>query len=329
MLNGIFQMVLINVPFRLHITLIAMHKCSYRKNGGIGLSVNTNCQLIAEEAEQNTISTNGYCNDDDKLKSICDVIESITIKRSLDIRAKFVISGDLYFHSGLGVGTAITLACIEAVFLLNKQKYNELDIKKLSGRGGTSGIGINSYFSGGFLLDLGHETDELAHTPSRYIQNAVPPLNIKTVPFLFDDLYMLLPSDLPTTSGEDERNFFDENTPIKAEQAHETCYLSIFGVLASICENNLDKFSQSIKDIQKTGWKSIEIERAGSCVKNIMSRLSELDCHSIGMSSLGNGVYFLLNQSVGVSKVQLLSDELNCKLLKLVPCNNGRSIEIV
>jgi len=322
-------MILINVPFRLHITLIAMHQCSYRKNGGIGLSVSTNCQLSAVGAAKNTVSANGYCNDYDKLNSICDVIENLMIKKSLDTKAKIVINGDLYFHSGLGVGTAITLACIEAVFLLNMQKYNELEIQELSGRGGTSGIGINSYFSGGFLLDLGHETNKSAHTPSRYIQNTVPPLNIKTVPFLFDDLYMLIPLDLPTTSGEDERRFFEENTPIRAEKAYEASYLSIFGVLASVYESNRCKFSESIKDIQNTYWKSIEIERAGSIVKSLMSKLSELYCHSIGMSSLGNGVYFLLNQSDDISKVKLLSEEFNCKLLKLVPCNDGRSIEVV
>lgn len=322
-------MVRINIPFRLHITLIAMHQCSYRKNGGIGLSVNTGCLLTVIPDTKTSIKVNGDCNDFEKLSDIESLLRSIVTQKNFTKKPKINIEGDLYFHSGLGVGTAITLACIEAVFLINDTIYNIEDIKSHSRRGGTSGIGVNSYFTGGFLLDLGHASDQSPHNPSRYADNNSLPISLKTVPFFFENLYFILPTNAPLICGKNEQEFFQTNTPIDAKKAYETCYLSIFGVLASVVEQNLHQFDKSITSIQKTNWKSLEIERAGDTVKNLMSNLKDLKCKSIGMSSLGNGIYFILNSDSDFNKVNDLAKESNCKLLSLTPSNNGRVIEIV
>lgn len=306
-----------------------MHHCSYRKNGGIGLSVNTGCLLTATPDTKTSININGYCNDFEKISDIENLLEYLVTQKHFAKKPKINIDGDLYFHSGLGVGTAITLACIEATFLINDTVYNIQDIKIHSRRGGTSGIGVNSYFTGGFILDLGHASDQSPHTPSRYVDNHSLPISLKTVPFFFENLYFLLPTSTPLTCGKNEQEFFQKNTPIDATKAYETCYLSIFGVLASVFEQNLHQFDKSIASIQKTSWKSLEIERAGDTVKNLMSSLKNLRCKSIGMSSLGNGIYFILNTGSDFNKVNDLAKQNNCKLLSLSPSNNGRVIEIV
>jgi len=306
-----------------------MHQCSYRKNGGIGLSVNTGCLLTAIPDTTTSINIKGYCNDFEKISNIKTLLESIVTLKHFTKKPNINIDGDLYFHSGLGVGTAITLACIEAAFLINDTIYNIEDIKSHSRRGGTSGIGVNSYFTGGFLLDLGHASDHSPHNPSRYTNNHSLPISLKTVPFFFENLYFILPTDTPLICGKTEQKFFQENTPIDATKAYETCYLSIFGVLASVVEQNLHQFDKSITSIQKTNWKHLEIERAGDTVKSLMSSLKALQCKSIGMSSLGNGIYFILNTSSDFEKVSNLAIQKNCKLLSLNPSNNGRVIEIV
>jgi beta-ribofuranosylaminobenzene 5'-phosphate synthase len=322
-------MIRINIPFRLHITLIAMHDCSYRKNGGIGLGVDIGCTLVAKKSLKTTIKVNGVCNDLKKISDIEKLVESISLGRKFCNKTNIIINGDIYFHSGLGAGTALTLACIEAAFLINEIDYDIAEIKALSGRGGTSGIGVSSYFNGGFILDLGHEASNTPHQPSHFVTNHNLPISLNKVPFNFDNLFYLLPIEAPLIHGECEKEFFNKNTPIDTKSVYETCYLSIFGVLASVIECNLKQFSESIDAIQGMAWKSLEIERAGKIVKSLMHELKELKCLSVGMSSLGHGIFFILNNFKDLDKVTSLALTNHCKLIPLVPSNNGRVIEIV
>lgn len=322
-------MIRIKVPFRLHITLIAMHDCSYRKNGGIGLSVNSGCTLTATSSLTTTIENNGFVNNLEKLSDIEALVNKIAVERNLAHKPKITINGDIYFHSGLGAGTAITLACIEALFLVNDIDYNVSEIKYLSERGGTSGIGVNSYFCGGFILDLGHVADNIEHKPSRFVTDHKIPVALNQVPFIFENLFFILPLEPPLIHGESEKEFFSSNTPINKNKAYETCYLSIFGVLASVIEGDLNKFSKAISDIQQTEWKSLEIQRAGSVVISLISELKKYACLSIGMSSLGHGVFFILEDLDELSNIEGLAQSKNCKLIPLTSSNNGRVIEIV
>ncbi|WP_448250276.1 beta-ribofuranosylaminobenzene 5'-phosphate synthase family protein [Thalassotalea agariperforans] len=322
-------MIRINVPFRLHITLIAMHACSFRKNGGIGLSVNSGCNLTAKKSLTTSIKCNGFVNNPRKLSEIETLVNKISINRNFTNKAEITINGDIYFHSGLGAGTAITLACIEAAFIINNIDYEISDIKSLSCRGGTSGIGVNSYFCGGFILDLGHVADNTEHKPSSFVANHKLPITLNQVPFHFENLFFILPLEPPLVYGENEKEFFDNNTPIKENKAHEICYLSIFGVLASVIERDLNKFSDAINAIQNTEWKSLEIQRAGNVVTSLISELKILNCCSIGMSSLGHGIFFILKDIKNLHEIEKLAQAKKCKLIPLSPSNRGRVIEIV
>jgi beta-ribofuranosylaminobenzene 5'-phosphate synthase len=306
-----------------------MHNCSYRKNGGIGLGVDTGCTLVAKDSLKTTIKVNGTCNDLNKIADIEALVESISLAREFCNKTEIIIDGDIYFHSGLGAGTAITLACIEAAFLINEVDYDVDEIKALSGRGGTSGIGVNSYFSGGFILDLGHEASNTKHEPSHFVTNHNLPISLNKVPFNFNNLFYLLPLESPLVHGECEKEFFNKNTPIDIQNVYETCYLSIFGVLASVIEGNLNKFSESIDAIQNTAWKALEIKRAGNTVKSLIHELKELKSLSVGMSSLGHGIFFILNDINYLDKVKDLALKESCKLIPLTPSNNGRVIKIV
>jgi beta-ribofuranosylaminobenzene 5'-phosphate synthase len=62
-------------------------------------------------------------------------------------------------HVGLGSKTSVSLACIEAACLTLGRQPTPIELISMTGRGGTSGIGINTYFSGGVIADDGHRME--------------------------------------------------------------------------------------------------------------------------------------------------------------------------
>lgn len=70
------------------------------------------------------------------------------------------IEKDYPSHIGLGSGTQAALAAGMAVNILYDLGLSVYDIAVKVGRGGTSGIGVSAFESGGFILDGGHKFGE-------------------------------------------------------------------------------------------------------------------------------------------------------------------------
>lgn len=62
-------------------------------------------------------------------------------------------------HCGLGSKTSLLLSVVKLAFIINDIPVTPEEIVYFSGRGGTSGIGINTFFSGGIITDSGHDED--------------------------------------------------------------------------------------------------------------------------------------------------------------------------
>jgi beta-ribofuranosylaminobenzene 5'-phosphate synthase len=233
----------------------------------------------------------------------------------------------LHFHSGLGVGTALLLGCIEALFLVNQVNIKSEELTPLSSRGGTSGIGINSYFLGGMILDLGKKNDSTSHKPSSVQSFPDEPLLLKRINFPDWELGLILPPSKSLNHKEGEVKFFQAHTPISKEDAYESCYLSFFGAFASVMENDYEGFCLSITKIQKTYWKSKEIANQSKETINLLNRLQLTGTCYAGMSSMGPGLYILTDDP------KLLFENLNLhsnyKYINLKACNSGRRISFV
>ena len=95
--------------------------------------------------------------------------------------ARIEISGGMRTHVGMGSATAIRLGSIEGVARLNGLELARDELIRFSGRGGTSGIGINSYFEGGMICDLGRAADGTYYAPSSAASGVRPPLALPVV----------------------------------------------------------------------------------------------------------------------------------------------------
>jgi len=323
---GRMYMIKITIPFRLHLNLLAMHSCKYRKYGGLGFSIlNNGNYLVAEEDVDNKIIIKGECNNSLRIQKIENILNDIKEKYKLKKPIKIELHGHYYFHIGLGVGTAVTLACIEALFLYNNMSVDHNKIIEESKRGGTSGIGINTYFSGGFVIDIGIKSDNIEHLPSSQKST----LSISNVLARCDfpnwEFGIILPKKRNEISDINEVAFFKSTCPIPDSEAYFASYLAIFGTFSSIKESNYELFCSSINETQNTFWKKSEINQNNSNI-NLINYLNSLKVDCAGMSSFGNSIYFF---SRNIGGIESCLDKDNYNLMTFSACNTGRDIEYV
>lgn len=315
----------ISLPFRLHFTLIAMHDCNYRVNGGVGLAVSSNNHFLeATHGNKNTLNIRGKCNDANKIKNICcqldDISRSLSLKQSINITA----TGDYFFHVGLGTHTAIILACIELLMIMNNIPYKEEDIIQLSGRGGTSGIGIKSYFSGGFVFDLGRKKENDEYLPSSFSSKMRKPTTLIThdVPEGWK-IGLIIPQTDTLIYGNSEFEFFKKTCPISSHAAHSACYISTFVITSSIIENDYVSFCDGINALRECEWKKSEINNRSENLSSMLE-ISTFNPDCYGMSSFGPSIYFFHDDAEIIAKEY-------CALhggdyIPLNICNSGRTI---
>lgn len=270
-----------------------MNYDGYRINGGIGFSIKE--PSIYVEIEENNsltiIDSRKISLTDKEIHEILYILRKIIEEYGLTIKAKFTITGNSLPHYGLGSNTAIYLSCIEGLLLLNKREYQHTDIINLSKRGGTSGIGINTYFKGGFVMDVGIKREQEILMPSSVSNSRKKPLVIHHCKVPNWKIGICLPLGISNKSEEEEILFFQKSCPIDKNSVSNILYEALFGVTSSIVEHDYEIFSKSINTIQNTEWKKME--------RNIYEELFSLEddikkmgADYVGMSSLGPGLFF-------------------------------------
>lgn len=280
---------------RLHLSLMELGSNGYRKNGGIGFCIkDPSIILTFQPSTEISLHTLLMCDfsiyEIDKLVAKLMYIRSeYELKWCIDLQA---ISKVLR-HFGLGSGTAITLACIEALFIVNEFVIAKTDLQRLSGRGGTSGIGINTYFSGGLVLDLGRSFDAIPAKSSDDID--IPeelPLVLKHCVMPDWKCGIFTPMDISPLTLEEERHFFSKTCPLSENAVFETTYHAVCGVMGGVLANNFDQFCSGVNALQHCDWKASEIAMYGNKVNDKVKELMELGCDAVGMSSLGPSLLF-------------------------------------
>ncbi len=295
MQNQAIDQIHIKVFPRLHLSLIELGKNGYRKNGGIGFCIkDPSIILTFQPSSEISLHTLSMCNfsisEIDKLVvKLTDIRNEYELKWGIDLRD---ISKVLR-HFGLGSGTAIILACIEALFITNGVLIPKTDLQRLSGRGGTSGIGINTYFFGGIVLDIGRSFDAIQAKSSDDIDLPEElPLVLKHCEMPDWKCGVFTPMDISPLTLEDERDFFLKTCPLSKNAVIETTYHAVCGVMGGVLANNFDQFCSGVNALQHCDWKASEIAMYGNKVNDKVNELMELGCDAVGMSSLGPSLFF-------------------------------------
>lgn len=325
-----FDRLKISAHPRIHVSLIGMNDNGYRINGGLGFSISSpTLNIVFEASDMFSITdyrSSGFT--DAELHRLKDLIKRASVSKHFNVKYKAVIEdGPVCSHVGLGSNTIVYLACVEALYIINGADYSSEDIVNCSSRGGTSGVGINSYFNGGFVLDIGVPNKESCDfAPSScYLHDHQLPLVLHQAKLPNWDLGICIPS-IPHKTEVEEQAFFMEKCPIDRKSVEEILYESVYGVTASIMEHDFEVFCNSIDKLQTTRWKSLERNLYGTELKNIEERIRTSGAKCVGMSSLGPLLYFF-GENIQDIIDRIISKDPNATCFASSFNNCGRMIE--
>ena len=320
-------MINIIAPTRIHLTLLNMSSDGYRANGGIGFFINELYTTVTlSHAEHNILEDKRTCHSSPfPTKRFIEWLTEFLQQEAITHKFSITISGNVPSHYGFGLSTSIRMSVVEGIYKLIGKEVDKETIIQTSHRGGTSGIGVHGYFTGGFVFDLGHNS-RTHHMPSRSGESASHlPLLLATTPMPNWQIGIAIPKNITTKTFEEEVQFFNTNCPIQPASVYETTYHALFGALASVKSDDFNEFCNAIKSIQQQEWKSAErsLYPKLTAIENI---LYAAGANAVGMSSLGPSLYFLAHDvSTVIQKSHALLND-SALLLLTTPNNSGREI---
>lgn len=312
---------------RLHLILLSLHNGEYRINGGFGFAISAPKYNLsfAKSSAFSFVDHSKYPALIDESKRLLSLLSNEKSRLQFKYAFDVSIQGNMRPHAGFGSGAAITLACLEALHLLNGSKITQTELVAASGRGGTSGVGIHSYFSGGYVFDLGRKIDSSLFAPSHLNGNKPPPLLLGQGPMPDWEIGICMPSAIPHKSQAEEREFFERTCPLPGDKVYETVYHTLFGLYPAIREADRSTFCDALKTIQNCAWKRAEREEYGKDLLEIEDEIYAAGADAVGMSSLGPSLFFLgddVKRIVGAMRAA----RQDCEWLVTRPDNRGREI---
>ena len=290
---------IIETPSRLHLTLLDLNGIYGRIDGGVGITLKNPCLKLEAESAHNGIEV-GFSKSS---QLISDYVHDYTIKienSAIKIKNKLEIEGGFKFtvetafppHSGLGSGTQLSLAVAKLISTMNDQDLTALDLAKIVGRGGTSGIGVESFENGGFIIDGGHKCNEKEGFLPSSASCASPPPIIARYDFPEDwRIILVIPEVERGVSGAKEVDAFQTYCPIPLKEVEKLSHIMLMKLMPSVLEADLDTFGDAVNKIQTIGFKRIENKLQNPYIAKIMNELMVAGAAGVGMSSFGPTIF--------------------------------------
>lgn len=285
--------VVVNTPSRVHISLIDMHGGSGRVDGGIGITLDEPGILL--EVELSPVLSVTGC-DLATQERIGQVAAGVLRELGLGGNVAITVRNQYPSHVGLGSGSQISLAVARAIAELHDRQLTTRELARLTGRGGTSGIGTAAFDHGGFIIDGGHRfgtgKEKSDFRPSSASRGVSPPPVIVRHDMPADWRILLAIPDLPTgVSGGYEADIFRESCPVPLEDVRAITHEVMMRMLPGIVEHDLDLFGSSINTLQSLGFKKVEISRQPNVVTSLLSTVRTAGAAGAGMSSFGPAIF--------------------------------------
>jgi beta-ribofuranosylaminobenzene 5'-phosphate synthase len=284
------SMVIVTAFSRLHVGLIDLAGITSRRYGGAGFCLQSPVvRVSAKLADVSTLATPPTLS-----RRAVDDIKRAMAALSLLTPAAWrveVLEAPME-HIGLGTKTALLLAVVTACAHAADLALSREQIQGLSGRGGTSGIGVNVFFTGGFVVDLGHpQTSENLFGPS----STGPPRSLPRLSVCLPipqnwRFHLFLPGGLCYTT-EGERAFFIQRAPIPPSEVLDVLASVYHSIVPAVAYDDFDLLRVGLSRIQQVGFKLREIRGQPHSVGGLIHRLEEMPDLAVGMSSMGPLVY--------------------------------------
>jgi beta-ribofuranosylaminobenzene 5'-phosphate synthase len=228
----------IRTPSRLHFGLLGWGPRAIRQFGGVGLMIDPpRVEVSAEPAPswqvEGPLAT--------RVRLLLDRVRERWEERGIRPEpCRIRIIGTPAEHSGLGVGTQLSLAVATLLSrLADLGTPTAQDLARLTGRGLRSGIGLHGFFAGGLVVDGGRKTED-----------GVPPL-LNRLEFPEDwSILLVQPPGPRGLHGIDETHAFTKLPPIEERISDRLCRLVLLGLLPAVLERDLGAFGDALSNLQ-------------------------------------------------------------------------------
>lgn len=253
----------VSSPARLH---LGLHDCGYasrRLFGGIGVIIDGfDTTVETTVSEQPEVVFNDVLNPSPRT---IDAVHSLVNRLQTSVgpvRASIHTASPE--HMGLGSKTSLLLAIAQSAFLSYGRAAGEdwTEIVKVTGRGGTSGIGVNGFRTGGLIIDGGHEAPdnsrEFSPSSGRTPSRTAPVLAHAAMPEEWG-LQLFIDPDFQSVEGAKEQALFKELMPLPKEEILKSMAATFHGVLPAVIEHNLAALTVGLRDLNTTGMKQREL----------------------------------------------------------------------
>lgn len=289
------QKVKVCAPPRIHMGLIDCGRATDRLYGGAGFSFDGLCTSVsASPAEEWRVEFADQVKH--SLRTEDEVDQLISRLEDVDVPpVEITIDKMAPEHVGLGSKTTLLQSVALAAFCARNIPYSKSHIVKLTRRGGASGIGVNTFWSGRLIVDGGHhlaKQDRQFQPSSHRVPDNIPPILARvdmpkdwSVAIFYDPNFLGI-------EGKREALIFSEVMPVEEIQCLTALSLIYHGVLPSIHEHNLKTLSAAIHDLNNTGMKKIEVSQQSVMTQKCLAAFWQNGLPA-GLSSFGPCIYVI------------------------------------
>lgn len=322
------MIVRVSVPSRVHLTLIDLGRAGYRRNGGVGFGITAPRLTLAFAShavvDLRALATCGYL--PVEIESLTKRLERLMGQRHLAQGLRLMDVQLPERHTGFGTGTAVALASLESLFLLNDLRMSPEFLRAHCGRGGASGIGLSSYFTGGFIFDAGRRFSPAPIIGSDATDEVnEPPLEMVRLDMADWPMGILVPPGASAMSLAQEQAFFSQRLPLPDADVFEITYHALFGSLVAVQSGDYDAFCASINALQRCAWKRAEIDLYGETVRTCAAHLASIGCDAVAMSSVGPALIFWA-RDFDVAYAAVVNQYGPSAVSRTYPDNTGRTL---
>lgn len=292
--------IIVSTPARIHLGLIDMNGTSGRVDGSIGIALDKPGTLLEATANEELLVHGG---DEGARETVRNIAECVLDAIHAGSRAKITLRSLCPRHVGLGSGTQLALATARAVCELYGKNIPVQDLAKITGRGGTSGIGTAAFAQGGFIIDGGHRfgTDGCKESfrPSRASRGIPPAPVIARYSFPEDwKIVLAIPDVPPGANGSAEVDIFKNSCPVPLGEVREICHEVLMRMMPGLLERDLDLFGSSVNRIQELGFKRVEHSLQAPDISSLMETMQVAGASCTGMSSFGPAVFAIADTNL-------------------------------
>lgn len=286
-------MIRITSPSRLHLGLIDMNAELGRVDGGVGITLESpGMSISAQKAD--CVEVLGDTVFVERMKKAARAI--LPEGTGISIR----VETDIPDHVGFGSGTQSALSAAAAVNELYELGLTVQEMAVAVGRGGTSGIGVAAFETGGFIVDGGHKFGEKgSYSPSSASRTPPGPVLFRRD---FPDwpIIIAVPGTTEGAHDQEEVDLFQQFCPVPLVEVRETSHLILMQLLPAIVEEDLDAFGKAVNRIQALGFKRREVELQPPVVRNTIRYMRDNGASGAGISSFGPVIFGIVeNRKAG------------------------------